>query len=47
MAKAPGFYGVDSLVAVELKNMLTHKVGSEVSSFKIMQSGSLDDLAKT
>jgi hypothetical protein len=46
MAKAPGFYGVDSLVAVELKNMLTHKVGSEVSSFEIMQSGSLDSLAE-
>lgn len=46
VANAPGYYGVDSLVAVELRNMLTHKVGSEVSSFGIMQSTSLRDLAK-
>lgn len=46
MMKAPTEYGVDSLVAVELRNMLTHKVGSEVASFGIMQSASLGELAR-
>lgn len=42
----PADYGVDSLVAVELRTMLTHKVGSELSSIAIMQSGSIAALAK-
>lgn len=45
MMKAPTDYGVDSLVAVELRNMLPHKVGSEFASFSIMQSASLGQLA--
>lgn len=44
--KMPADYGVDSLVAVELRTMLTHKVGSELSSIAIMQSGSIGALAK-
>ena len=34
-------YGVDSLVAVELRNMLALKAGAEVSIFDIMQSTSI------
>ncbi len=45
MTKPPGAYGVDSLVAVELRNMLTHQMGTEVSSYGIMQSVSLAALA--
>ncbi|KAL9639611.1 MAG: hypothetical protein Q9204_001021 [Flavoplaca sp. TL-2023a] len=45
MTKAPTEYGVDSLVAVELRNMLMHQVGSEVASFDILQSASLGKLA--
>ena len=35
---------VDSLVAVELRNMLALKAGSEVSIFHIMQSASIAEL---
>ena len=45
-SRMPADYGVDSLVAVELRTMLTHKVGSELSSIVIMQSGSIAALAK-
>ncbi|KAL8737325.1 MAG: hypothetical protein Q9181_001781 [Wetmoreana brouardii] len=45
MTKAPTEYGVDSLVAVELRNMLIHQVGSEVASFDILQGVSLGKLA--
>lgn len=38
-------YGVDSLVAVELRNMLALKAGAEVSIFDIMQSASIAGLA--
>nr|WOL36632.1 highly reducing polyketide synthase [Pseudogymnoascus verrucosus] len=38
-------YGVDSLVAVELRNMLALKAGAEVSIFDIMQSASVAALA--
>lgn len=34
-------YGVDSLVAVELRNMLALRAGAEVSIFDIMQSTSI------
>ena len=44
MMKAPTEYGVDSLVAVELRNMLMHQVGSGVASFAILQSASLAKL---
>lgn len=40
-AKSMAAFGVDSLVAVELRNMLALKAGSEVSIFDIMQSPSL------
>jgi hypothetical protein len=43
--KSPGDYGVDSLVAVELRNMLALKAGAELSIFDIMQSPSLTALA--
>ncbi|PWY79152.1 polyketide synthase [Aspergillus heteromorphus CBS 117.55] len=43
--KTPSDYGVDSLVAVELRNMLALQVAAEVSIFSIMQSGSLRELA--
>lgn len=40
-------YGVDSLVAVELRNMLALKVGAEVSIFDLIQSPSITALAST
>ena len=40
-------YGVDSLVAVELRNWLSSASQSEVSIFDIMQSKSLVGLAET
>ena len=45
MTKLPGAHGVDSLVAVELRNMIRHEVAAEVSSFDIMRSASLAALA--
>ncbi|KAH6612883.1 hypothetical protein B0J18DRAFT_473798 [Chaetomium sp. MPI-SDFR-AT-0129] len=42
--KSPADYGVDSLVAVELRNMLALKAGADLSIFEIMQSGSLTEL---
>jgi acyl carrier protein len=38
-------YGVDSLVAVELRNWLASSTGTDPSIFEIMQSSSLKDLA--
>ncbi|KAK8010514.1 hypothetical protein PG990_009479 [Apiospora arundinis] len=46
-SKSMAAFGVDSLVAVELRNMLALQAGSEVSIFDIMQSSSLMDLART
>lgn len=40
-------YGVDSLVAVELRNMLALRAGAEVSIFDIMQSVSITALGAT
>ncbi|KAL4997562.1 hypothetical protein BDV10DRAFT_201827 [Aspergillus recurvatus] len=45
-SKHPSQYGVDSLVAVELRNMLAHQAAAEVSIFGIMQSASLAALAR-
>jgi hypothetical protein len=45
--KSPSEIGVDSLVAVELRNMLALKAGAELSIFDIMQSPSLAALAAT
>lgn len=46
-SKALSAYGVDSLVAVELRNMLALRAGAEVSIFDIMQSSSIAALAAT
>ncbi|KAL2258524.1 hypothetical protein VTK26DRAFT_8144 [Humicola hyalothermophila] len=40
-------YGVDSLVAVEMRNMLALRCGAELSIFEIMQSASVAELART
>ncbi|KAI1421079.1 hypothetical protein F5Y12DRAFT_790457 [Xylaria sp. FL1777] len=45
LAKPPSHYGVDSLVAVELRNMLVLQAAAEVSIFNILQSPSLAALA--
>ncbi|KAI3390924.1 hypothetical protein diail_8351, partial [Diaporthe ilicicola] len=45
LAKPPALYGVDSLVAVELRNMLMLQAASDVSIFSILQSASLAALA--
>ncbi|RYP73024.1 hypothetical protein DL771_003892 [Monosporascus sp. 5C6A] len=45
LAKPPALYGVDSLVAVELRNMLMLQAASDVSIFSILQSPSLAALA--
>jgi acyl transferase domain-containing protein/NADPH:quinone reductase-like Zn-dependent oxidoreductase/NAD(P)-dependent dehydrogenase (short-subunit alcohol dehydrogenase family)/2-polyprenyl-3-methyl-5-hydroxy-6-metoxy-1,4-benzoquinol methylase len=45
LTQPPALYGVDSLIAVELRNMLTLQAGTEVSIFNIMQSVSLAALA--
>ncbi|KAL8687483.1 MAG: hypothetical protein Q9218_006357 [Villophora microphyllina] len=39
-------YGVDSLVAVELRNWLGHMLQAQLSIFEVMQSLSLEDLAE-
>ncbi|KAL9074401.1 MAG: hypothetical protein Q9157_004404 [Trypethelium eluteriae] len=41
LTKPPGAHGVDSLVAVELRNMLRHQVAAEISSFEVLRSPSL------
>lgn len=45
LTKPPAQYGVDSLVAVELRNMLTLQAAAEISIFNILQSVSLAALA--
>lgn len=45
LTKSPAQYGVDSLVAVELRNMLTLQAAAEISIFNILQSVSLAALA--
>ena len=45
LAQPPAEYGIDSLVAVELRNMLVLQAGAEMSIFSIMQSASLAVLA--
>jgi NADPH:quinone reductase-like Zn-dependent oxidoreductase len=46
-SKSMAAFGVDSLVAVELRNMLALQAGAEVSIFDIMQSPSLAALSNT
>ncbi|XXG96001.1 hypothetical protein Hte_002278 [Hypoxylon texense] len=45
LTQPPALYGIDSLVAVELRNMLALQAGAEVSIFTIMQSLTLAALA--
>ncbi|KAL7953263.1 putative polyketide synthase [Trichoderma compactum] len=45
LSKKPAGYGVDSLIAVELLNMLVLQAGADVSIFNILQSASLAALA--
>ncbi|KAF7554212.1 hypothetical protein G7Z17_g3048 [Cylindrodendrum hubeiense] len=45
LAKPPALYGVDSLVAVELRNMLMLQAASDISIFSILQCASLAALA--
>ncbi|KAI0842747.1 putative FSP1 [Hypoxylon sp. FL0890] len=45
LSKRPGQYGVDSLVAVELRKMFVLQAAAEVPTFTIMQSASLAALA--
>ncbi|KAK3389414.1 hypothetical protein B0H63DRAFT_518643 [Podospora didyma] len=45
-SKSLAEFGVDSLVAVELRNMLALKAGAELSIFDIIQSPSLTALAR-
>lgn len=45
LGKPPAVYGVDSLVAVELRNMLMLQAASDISIFNILQSVSLAALA--
>lgn len=43
--KSLAAYGVDSLVAVELRNWIVSQVGAEISIFELMQSPSLAELS--
>lgn len=45
LANKPAHFGIDSLVSVELRNMLLQHAGAEMSIFGIMQSASLAALA--
>jgi acyl transferase domain-containing protein/NADPH:quinone reductase-like Zn-dependent oxidoreductase/SAM-dependent methyltransferase len=45
LTQPPALYGIDSLIAVELRNMLLLQAGAELSVFNIMQSVSLAALA--
>ncbi len=45
-SKSLGEFGVDSLVAVELRNMVGLRAGAEMSIFEIMQSASVGELAR-
>lgn len=44
--RGPAAYGVDSLVAVEIRTMLAMRTGIDVSIFQVLQSPSLDALAE-
>lgn len=43
-----GFFdmGMDSLMAVELRNMLSHNLGSSISAAKLFKASNIQDLAK-
>jgi aryl carrier-like protein len=44
-AKSLADYGVDSLVAVEMRNWIISQMGAEISIFELMQSPSLAELS--
>ena len=46
LSKPPVHYGVDSLVAVELRNLLTVQAAADISIFSILQTVSLIALAE-
>ena len=45
LAKPPAHFGVDSLIAVELRNMLVPQAAADISIFNILQTSSLGALA--
>lgn len=45
LSKPPAHFGVDSLIAVELRNMLALQAAADISIFNILQTASLDALA--
>ncbi|KAL0930000.1 beta-ketoacyl synthase domain-containing protein [Colletotrichum truncatum] len=46
LSKPPAHFGVDSLIAVELRNMLVLQAAADISIFNILQTSSLAALAK-
>ncbi|KAI0881953.1 putative polyketide synthase [Annulohypoxylon maeteangense] len=47
LSKPPAHFGVDSLIAVELRNMLVLQAAADISIFNILQTPSLAALAST
>lgn len=45
LSKPPAHFGVDSLIAVELRNMLVLQAAADISIFNILQTASLAELA--
>lgn len=45
LSKPPALYGIDSLVAVEPRNMLVMQAAADTPIFNILQSASLITLA--
>lgn len=46
LTQPPAHFGLDSLIAVELRNMLVLQAGADVSIFNILQTASLEVLAR-
>lgn len=46
LSKPPAHFGVDSLIAVELRNMLVLQAAADISIFDILQTASLAALAR-
>lgn len=44
-ARPPHTYGIDSLVAIDLKNWFAREIGAEVAVFALLGNSSLDQLA--
>lgn len=45
LSKPPAHFGVDSLIAVELRNMLVLQAAADISIFNLLQTPSLAALA--